>query len=145
MPRPEAGEAEKGSKMRAYEKTRKMIIYNLFPLIAGKFSEWGNHFERAAAMGFNWIFVNPIQYPGFSGSLYSIKDYFSFNPILLDDDGRTGEEQVRNMTSTAERYGLSVMIDLVINHCAVDSTLIKEHPEWFKWEKKGKIAHPFAM
>jgi starch synthase (maltosyl-transferring) len=131
--------------MRAYEKIQKMIIYNLFPLIAGRFSEWGSHFERAADMGFNWIFVNPIQYPGISGSLYSIKDYFSFNPLFLDEDGKPGEDQVREMIETAGRYGLSVMVDLVINHCAVDSDLIKDHPEWFQWERKGKIAHPFAM
>ena len=47
-----------------------MIIYNLFPLLAGPFSGWQAHFERAAAMGFDWVFVNPIQYPGYSGSLY---------------------------------------------------------------------------
>ena len=39
--------------------------------------------ERAAAMGFDWIFVNPIQPTGRSGSLYSISDYFGVNPALL--------------------------------------------------------------
>jgi starch synthase (maltosyl-transferring) len=40
--------------------------------------------------------------------------------------------------------GLEMMIDLVINHCAVDSDLIKLHPEWFLRETDGKISHPFA-
>jgi len=53
----------------------KMIIYNLFPLLAGKFTEWDSHLLRASEMGFNWVFVNPVNYPGFSGSLYSVKDY----------------------------------------------------------------------
>jgi starch synthase (maltosyl-transferring) len=125
-------------------KPEKMIIYNLFPLLAGKFMNWEKHLIRASDMGFNWIFVNPIQYPGFSGSLYSIKDYFSFNPLLIDErSGKTPEEQVKDVNGKAERLGLKVMVDLVINHCAVDSDLIKEHPEWFVWEKDG-VAHPFA-
>jgi starch synthase (maltosyl-transferring) len=65
-----------------------MIIYNLFPTLVGRFSDWGTHLTRAAEMGFNWVFVNPIQQPGSSGSLYSIADYFAFNPLLLDPKSR---------------------------------------------------------
>ncbi len=122
-----------------------MIIYNLFPLLAGKVTGWESHFERAADMGFNWIFVNPIQYPGISGSLYSIKDYFQFNPLIIDGGSReTPREQVKKAVRQADKLGLRMMIDLVINHCAVDSDLIKEHPQWFVWEKKGRVAHPFC-
>ena len=32
-----------------------MILYNLFPLLAGPFPTWKAHFNRASAMGFNWI------------------------------------------------------------------------------------------
>lgn len=128
------------------KQPEKMIIYNLFPLLAGKFAEWEEHLIRAADMGFNWIFVNPVHYPGFSGSLYSIKDYFSFNSILIDEKSKKmPEKQLRETIKKAEKLGLRMMIDLVINHCAVDSGLIKEHPEWFQWNKRGKIAHPFAM
>jgi starch synthase (maltosyl-transferring) len=123
---------------------RKMIIYNIFPLLAGKFTQWGPHLKRAADMGFNWIFVNPVQCPGISGSLYSISDYFDFNPLLIDAEcGHPAETQVKNMISAAEALGLKAMGDLVINHCAADSALLKEHPEWFVWEKDC-IAHPGA-
>jgi len=30
-----------------------MILYNLFPLLAGTFERWQPHFERARQMGFN--------------------------------------------------------------------------------------------
>lgn len=121
-----------------------MIIYNLFPLLAGKFSQWGPHFKRAADMGFNWVFINPIQRPGISGSLYSISDYFDFNPLLIDTDcGHSAETQARNMISEAKAMGLQFMGDLVINHCAADSGLIKSHPEWFAWEN-GSVSHPGA-
>ena len=128
------------------KQPQKMIIYNLFPLLAGKFSEWGSHLQRASEMGFNWVFVNPIQAPGFSGSLYSVKDYFAFHPLLVDSEsGSPPEEQVKDVVRTAGDYGLHMMVDLVINHCAVDSDLLKEHPKWFAWEKKGRVAHPFCM
>ena len=119
-----------------------MIIYNLLPLLAGKFDQWEKHFKRASDMGFNWIFLNPIQRPGFSGSLYSIKDYFSFNPLFTNEESNKSPiEQVREMIRDAERNGLNVMVDLVINHCAFDSELLNEHPEWFQW-KGSKVVHP---
>lgn len=125
------------------KKTEKMIVYNIFPLLAGKFSQWESHFARASEMGFNWVFVNPVQLPGASGSLYAIKDYFSINPFFLDEkSGQTPEDEIKNMIKTAEGHGLKMMIDLVINHCSFDSELIKDKPEWFQWEKNGKVVHP---
>jgi starch synthase (maltosyl-transferring) len=124
---------------------QKMMIYNLFPLLAGPFTGWGNHFPRVQEMGFNWIFVNPVQRPGESGSLYAIRDYFSLNPRLVDDsDQRPAEDQLREAIREAGRHDLQVMVDLVINHCAADSKLIEEHPEWFVWESENEVAHPFA-
>ncbi len=123
-----------------------MIIYNLFPLLAGSLPNWRPHIERAARMRFNWIFVNPIQQPGRSGSLYSIADYFACNPMLVDPmSQRTGTDQVRDTLAYAQAHGMRMMIDLVVNHCAVDSPLVKEHPEWFVWDGPGQVAHPFAM
>jgi starch synthase (maltosyl-transferring) len=119
-----------------------MILYNLFPLLAGSFSRWNEHFKRAEGMGFDWVFVNPIQQLGASRSLYSIADYFRFNPALLDAASSTPpEDQVRQMTDQAHAAGLRVMIDLVINHCAIDAPLTREHPEWFVREPNGRIAN----
>ncbi|RKT44738.1 alpha-amylase family glycosyl hydrolase [Thiocapsa rosea] len=109
-----------------------MKIYNLFPRLAGHFKDWTPHLKRAAGMGFDWIFVNPIQVLGQSRSLYSIADHFAINATFVGPDtGRTPEEQVRAMVSEADRLGLGMMIDLVINHCAKDSRLVQEHPDWF--------------
>jgi len=119
-----------------------MILYNLFPLLAGPFSHWNEHFRRAASMGFNWVFVNPIQRPGASRSLYSIANYFEINPALLDSPGGlSGDAQVKQMTASARESGLKVIVDLVINHCAIDSALTSEHPEWFVREPDGRIAN----
>jgi starch synthase (maltosyl-transferring) len=119
-----------------------MIVYNLFPLLAGPFTQWKTHLERTAEMGFDWLFINPVQQLGASRSLYSITDYFSFNPALVDPASEaSAEEQFRQMIQAAHALGLKVMIDLVINHCAIDSPLTREHPEWFVREKDGRIAN----
>ena len=122
-----------------------MIIYNLFPPLAGNVRDWKPHLVRAADMGFDWIFVNPIQLPGDSGSLYSIKDYFRLNPVLVD--GSSPAESVsafKRMAQEAQALGLKLMVDLVVSHCAFDSALITEHPGWFRKEN-GRIAHPFCV
>jgi len=119
-----------------------MNLYNLFPLLAGPLTGWGKHFSRAAGMGFDWVFINPIQQPGASRSLYSIADYFGINPVLLDPRASASpEDQVRKMIADAQAAGLKVMIDLVINHCAIDAPLTREHPEWFVRDEKGRITN----
>jgi starch synthase (maltosyl-transferring) len=61
---------------------------------------------------------------------------------LLDSDSSASpEDQVRNMTAQAGAAGLKVMLDLVINHCAIDSPLTLQHPEWFIREPDGRIAN----
>ena len=55
-------------------------IYNLFPLLAGPVPAWSGHLDRIAGMGFDWIYVNPFHYPGFSGSLYAVKDFYAAAP-----------------------------------------------------------------
>ena len=127
------------------EPNKKMIIYGLFPTLAGTFPQWEKHLNRAVQMGFNWVFVNPIQKPGSSGSLYSISDYFSIHPRLLShSDNYDAIDQVKDVIKKAKKLGLKMMIDLVINHCSVDSDLLQIHPEWFKWEKGDKVFNPFC-
>ncbi len=125
------------------KKAETMIIYNLFPLLAGKFSDWQQHLLRASQMGFNWVFVNPVQLAGASGSLYSIADYFAVNPLFVDaESDRSPQEQLAQATTSAAQMGLKMMIDLVINHCSADSALLELHPEWFVWESRGRVVHP---
>ena len=122
-----------------------MKIYNLFPLLAGPFDQWDPHLDSAAEMGFDWVFVNPVQQLGRSGSLYSIADYFAINPALVSaDSDLEPDAQVQAMAEHAGERDLSLMIDLVINHCAEDSPLVREHPDWFV-RQHGRIQHPFCI
>jgi starch synthase (maltosyl-transferring) len=123
-----------------------MILYNLFPTLAGSFDTWRPHLERAAQMGFNWIFVNPVQRPGASGSLYSIADHFALNPLLVDTrSSLSGEEQLRYTITHARGLGLELMVDLVINHCASDAEITRQHPEWFLKDASGVLANAYCL
>lgn len=120
-------------------------IYNLFPLLAGSIKEWEGHLDRISDMGFKWIFVNPFHATGASGSLYAVKDYYKLNPLFQGRSRRKPDTLIANFTSAAEKRGLSVMMDLVINHTGKDSTLTEQHPEWFVHEADGSLSSPFAV
>ena len=120
-------------------------IYNLFPLLAGPLPQWTSHLERAQRLGFDWVFINAFHYAGYSGSLYSIKDYYAIDPRLVDDaTADPPMTQLTQMIQEANRLGLKLMMDLVINHTAFDSPLVTEHPEWYKRGADGKPLHPSA-
>jgi len=119
-------------------------IYNLFPLLAGPLPRWGPHLERAAGMGFTWVFVNAFHQAGFSGSLYSVRDHYAVDRRLLDG-GTPPLEQLRGMLAAAGRLGLQVMMDLIVNHTAFDSPLVQKHPTWFLRDREGRPVHPGAQ
>ncbi|MGH6945015.1 MAG: alpha-amylase family glycosyl hydrolase, partial [Geminicoccaceae bacterium] len=119
-------------------------IYNLFPLLAGPVPGWSDHLPRIARMGFDWVFVNPFHYPGFSGSLYAIKDPYRLHPLLAAD-GADAASLLEGFTRNAARHGLAVMMDLVVNHTAKDAVLVGEHPEWFKHDLDGELRSPRAV
>ncbi len=119
-------------------------IYNLFPLLAGPVPVWSDHLDRIAAMHFDWIYVNPFHYPGFSGSLYAVKDFYRLHPLLAAD-GSKPETLLRSFTKAAAKRRIAVMMDLVINHTSKDSVLVAEHPEWFRRDPDGELRSPRAI
>ena len=121
------------------------LIYNLFPRLV-RVEEWVEHAAHAASLKFNWLYLNPINRPGLSGSLYSIKDYSRLNPALVPSGSQgDGLEVIKPTIRQIAESGLHPMIDLVINHVAVDSPLIPENPTWFHWEADGSVRHPHAV
>jgi starch synthase (maltosyl-transferring) len=120
-------------------------LYNLFPRMIGTMKKWQEHLPRIAAMGFNAVYVNPFHYPGFSGSLYSPKDYFKFNPQFFENSHQGPNEQLRDFITACRQQGLLFIMDLVINHTAIDCTLIAEHSAWYKRNDRGEIIKPGAF
>lgn len=119
-------------------------VYNVFPLLAGPLPRWRPHLERARSMEFQWIFINPVQATGASGSLYSIADYYAVNPLLADPAAGPPEQQLRQMIESVQELGMRLMMDLVINHTAADSPLVLKHPEWYRHDASGQVVHPGA-
>lgn len=121
------------------------IIYSLFPRLAGTMPEWLSHTARAAEMGFNWVHINPVHYPGFSGSLYAVKDFYKLNPLFVSDGCEDPIVELRQTIAKMHKQGLQVMMDLVVNHTAKDSPLVKDHPTWFRRDSDGYVVSPSAI
>jgi starch synthase (maltosyl-transferring) len=96
-------------------------------------------------MGFNWLYINSVHYPGFSGSLYAVKHYYRVNPEFLSPDtDRDGLATLERTLHEFHNLGLWPMMDLVINHTSRDCPLIHEHPAWYVHDERGKIVSPSA-
>ncbi len=132
------------NQIKQFEGSPK--IYNLFPRLVGNVKNWMHHIRRAHEMGFNWLYINPFHPTGSSGSLYAIKDHFGFNPLFFgsQDHGRPASH-LKALIKEANRLGLNVMADLVINHTSKQSPLVRKHPDWYKRDDDGHLIHPGAM
>ncbi len=119
-------------------------IYNLFPLLAGTIAEWRTHLPRIAAMDFTAVHVNPFHAPGFSGSLYAVKDFYRLNPLFRGDPERSDDELLAGFCASCKEHGLVAMMDLVVNHTARDNPLVERHPHWFARDEDGAIRSPRA-
>ncbi|MGE5506494.1 MAG: maltotransferase domain-containing protein [Actinomycetota bacterium] len=120
-------------------------IYNLFPPLVGPISRWVAELPRIAALGFDWVWVNPFHYPGFSGSLYAIKDYLALNPLFADEGAGPPEVQLSAFTAAARGHDLRVMMDLVVNHTSKDALLVGQHPDWYARTPAGELKSPGAV
>lgn len=133
---------------------RKYRIYNIYPKLIGKMADWVPHFDRIRAMNFDWIYVNPLSAPGFSGSDYAVSDYYAYHPLYvagdmdfsrLDSQRETGNNLVRMICREAGDRGMGIIFDLVINHTAVDSDLTRQHPAWYVRKPDGTIVRPGCL
>ena len=119
------------------------VIYNLFPRLVGPMNRWGQHAERAAELGFNWLYLNPWHYPGFSGSLYAPKEFRRLNPLFLPPGADEYDLAPLSASLAGVRgHGLVPMMDLVVNHTSKDSPLATEHPSWYVRDAAGQLVSP---
>jgi starch synthase (maltosyl-transferring) len=130
----------------AEKAKRPPMIFNLFPRYFPSINDWSSMIGHVADMGFSWIYVNPFHETGFSGSLYAIRDYYRINKLFLKRGQAPSDWSVfiDFIDSCADR-GLSVMMDLVINHTAFDSVLVETNPLWYKRDEHGALVNPRAI
>lgn len=83
-------------------------------------------------MGFNGIWLTPIM-PSRSYHKYSVEDYYSIDPQFGT------MEDFENLSAECEKRGISLLIDLVMNHSS------RYHP-WFESAsqslRQSRAAHP---
>jgi glycosidase len=121
---------------------RSLVIYEIYVRNHGPHGNFGDveaDLPRIRSMGVDvaWFMpihpIGKINRKGSQGSPYSIADYREINP----EYGTKAD--FKRLIDTAHRLGLKVMIDVVYNHTAHDSTLVKQHPDWFHQDDEG---HP---
>ncbi len=119
---------------------RNLVIYEIYVRNHGPngtFAEVEADLPRIKSLGVDVIWfmpIHPIGQKSKKGSLgcpYSIADYRGVNPEY------GSREDFARLIETAHGLGLKVMIDVVYNHTAHDSVLVREHPEWFHQDANG--------
>lgn len=124
---------------------KKGIIYEIFPRAfskEGNFNGVINRLEQLKELGITILWIMPIhpigevKRKGTLGSPYSVKNYYEINPEYGT------KEEFRTLVNKAHQLGMKVIIDMVLNHCAWDNPLVKEHPEWFTKDNSGNFISP---
>jgi hypothetical protein len=125
-------------------------LYNQFPRCYANIHEMTAQLPDIAAMGFNAVWMNPIQLVGqlafekqigserkqVKGSLYAmsnsrkIDDTFSVTR-QNSDDNPANKSALEAYTANAVQNNLVPIFDLVLNHIAIDSALVTTHSNWF--------------
>jgi len=120
---------------------RNLVIYEIYVRNhgpQGTFADVEADLPRIRSMGVDVIWLMPIhpigkvQRKGRLGSPYSIADYREVNPEY------GSKADLSRLIGRAHELGLRVMIDVVYNHTAHDSQLVREHPEWFHQDGHGR-------
>lgn len=122
------------------KSTRNLVIYEIYVRNHGPhgtFADVESDLSRIKSMGVDIIWfmpIHPIGKVNKKGSLgcpYSISDYREINP----EYGTMSD--FKRMIDNAHALDLKVMIDVVYNHTAHDSNLVKSHPDWYHQDADG--------
>lgn len=111
-------------------------ILNIHPRMAGPIARWSALFDLAAATGFNAVWLNPFHRTSEvpyqrrgeqrQRSLYAIADHRAFDQAVTSGDAAADRAALKAAFAHARKLGLRVMVDLVVNHVAVDHPLVLE-------------------
>jgi cyclomaltodextrinase len=126
------------------EWLRSGLIYEVFPR---SFSAAGNlngvtaGLDRLKALGVTVVWLMPIHPIGQErklgpiGSPYSVRDYYAISP----DYGT--KEDLHRLVDEAHRQGMKVILDMVADHTAYDSVMMK-HADFYQRDKNGLLVSP---
>ncbi|CAB3757352.1 alpha-1,4-glucan--maltose-1-phosphate maltosyltransferase [Paraburkholderia solisilvae] len=107
-------------------------IYFVHSLLVGPVDAWSAQFEHAAALGFDHVLIGALFRPGAAGHTQIVSDHAQLHPVFGASDNAA--DVLHDLTETASQYGLTLLVDLVIDRVAADGALFNAHRDWF---------HPF--
>lgn len=125
------------------KSVRSLVIYEIYVRShspQGTFQGVSDDLPRIKSLGVDVVWLMPIhpigrvRRKGSLGCPYAIADYTSVNPEYgsLADFTR--------LVESAHALGLKVMIDVVYNHTAHDSMILRDHPNWYHADASGQPA-----
>jgi cyclomaltodextrinase / maltogenic alpha-amylase / neopullulanase len=123
---------------------RDGLVYEVFPRAfsaRGDFDGVTAQLDRLKDLGVNVVWLMPIhplgreKAKGPLGSPYAVRDFDAVNP-----DYGTADD-LRKLVAAAHERDMKVFIDIVANHTAWDSVLMR-HPDWYTHDAAGKIVPP---
>jgi cyclomaltodextrinase / maltogenic alpha-amylase / neopullulanase len=126
---------------------RDGVVYEIFPRAfspQGNFAGITAELDRLKELGINILWLMPIhpvgreRAKGSIGSPYAVRDYYAINP----DYGTPAD--LKRLVAEAHRRDMRVIIDIVANHTAWDSVLMKTPAFYTHDAKTGKIIPPVA-
>jgi cyclomaltodextrinase len=126
------------------EWVKDAVIYEIFPRQysqKGDFNSITNDLDRLKDLGVTILWLMPIhpigkeKSKGTIGSPYAVKDYYAINPEY------GSAEDLKRLINESHKRGLKVIIDIVANHTAWDSVLMK-NKAFYTQNAKGEIIPP---
>ncbi len=125
-----------------YEWMQNMILYEVYVRNfspKGTFKGVQEKLDYIQSLGVNTLWfmpIHPVGKVGKKGSLgcpYAVRDYMDVNPEYGT------KKDFKELVSEIHKRGMKVLIDMVLNHTALDNVLIPKHPNWFYRDKKGNL------
>jgi cyclomaltodextrinase / maltogenic alpha-amylase / neopullulanase len=123
---------------------RDGVIYEIFPRdfsSAGDLNGVTVQLDRLKDLGITILWIMPIHpigekdRKGEFGSPYSITDYYAIDPAYGTPD------DFKRLVSEAHKRGMKVIMDLVADHTAWDSVMMKD-AEFYKHDGQGRVIPP---
>lgn len=105
------------------------VIYYASPLMFNVGAAADLHIKRIAALGFNALLIAPPCQPGLSGSLHDMSDPGRLHAAL---GGGPTEVYLRDMATRLATHGMTLLVDVALDHLAADSHLVAGHPDLFQ-------------
>jgi glycosidase len=141
---PPARDYSKETARPAQDWIKDAVVYQIFPRQysqKGDFNSITADLDRLQKMGVDILWLMPIhpigelKKKGTIGSPYAVKDFYDVNP-------RYGTKaDFKRLVDESHKRGLKVIIDIVANHTAWDSVMMR-NKSFYTTDKNGNVISP---